>query len=51
MHVCTTGKLYAYDPIIRLPSMRWREEEETFEDPLHSGEVEDGFHSAGSALL
>ena len=51
-YIDENGKLYAYDPIIRLPSIRSTDEDEhNFEDPLHSGDNEDEFHSAGSALL
>ena len=51
-YIDEAGKLYAYDPIIRLPNMKWPDDDEnSMDDPLHSGDQGDGFHSAGSALL
>jgi hypothetical protein len=52
-----SGKLYAYDPIIRLPKVKSEEEDENnLDDPLHSGDRVDGYdamtgNSVDSALL
>ena len=54
-----SGQLYAYDPIIRLPILHSRSEEEddnNLDDPLHSGDRVEGFDilsssSVDSALL
>ena len=50
-YIDENGKLYAYDPIIRLPIYSDDDDEYSFDDPLHSGDNEEEFHSAGSALL
>ena len=45
-----TGKLYAYDPIIRLPKVVSEEDDENnLDDPLHSGDRVEGYESRSAS--
>ena len=45
-----TGKLYAYDPIIRLPKAVSEEDDDNdLDDPLHSGDRVEGYESRSSS--
>ena len=45
-----TGKLYAYDPIIRLPKVVSEEDDENdLDDPLHSGDRVESYESRSAS--